>query len=146
MSEGYTESIQKALDIALFNFCGVNSIAVQVENGKMRLGNVEVAKSTSTPYLAGYFIPAPNEDADLYFTDKRSGIYQIDINYASHFGTSDTNQMEDKLNAYFAPGNSLTRGDVCVQITNFSATRVTVENGWAIKPVTITWQTHTERL
>jgi len=139
MSEGYTESIQKALDIAFKAFGTANSIVVALEN-------INAPTDTATPYLAGYFIPAPNEDADLYFTDKRSGIYQIDINYASHLGTASINRMEDKLNAYFAPGNTLTRGNVCVQITNFSAARVTVENGWAIKPITITWQTHTERL
>lgn len=139
MAEGYTEAIQKALDIALKQFGTANGIKIALEN-------IGAPTDTSVPYLAGYLLPAPTEDADLYFTDRRSGIYQIDISYASGAGSAVINRMTDLLNAAFKPGKELTRTPVCVEITNFSAERVTVSNGWAVKPITITWITHTERL
>lgn len=139
MSEGYTESIQKALDAALIAFGTANSIKVCLEN-------IGAPTSTDTPYLAGYFLPSQTEDADLYFSDRRQGIYQIDINYASHLGTAPINKMADKLNLAFRPSTELGRSGICVEITNFSAERVNIENGWATKPCSITWITYTERL
>lgn len=139
MSEGCTEAIQKALDVALKSFGVTNSITVALEN-------INAPTDTSIPYLAGFMIPSNVESADLYFTDRRSGIYQIDINYASTLGSAPINRMVDKLNAVFKPSTSLTRDPVCVEITKFSHERITVANGWATKPVTIEWVTHTERL
>jgi hypothetical protein len=139
MTQGYTEAIQSAFESALTAFGVANSIKVGLEN-------ISISTNTATPYLAGFMIPADIESADLYFTDRRSGIYQIDINYASTLGSAPINRMVDKLNAAFKPSTSLTRDPVCVEITKFSHERITAANGWATKPVTIEWVTHTERL
>ena len=133
------ENIQKALDIALVAFGQANSIKIALEN-------INAPTDTATPFLAGFMLPAPVEDADLYFTNRHSGIYQIDINCASHLGSAPLNKMADLLNQTFKPSAIFTRGGLCVEITNFSPERLLVENGWARKPVTITWHTYTERL
>ena len=139
MSEGFTEAIQKALDTALVAFGAANGIKVCLEN-------VGVPTDTSVPYLAGFLLPAGVDSADLYFTDRRTGIYQIDINYASATNSAKMNQMADKLNLAFKPSTELSRTPICLEITRFSHERITVANGWATKPVTIEWVTHTERL
>lgn len=139
MAEGITESIQKSLDAALKTFGIANSIIVALEN-------INAPTNTATPYLAGFLLPVPVEDADLYFTDRRSGIYQIDVNYASHLGSAPINKMTDLLNAAFKPSSTFTRSGVCVEVTNFSPERLIVENGWATRPISITWHTYTERL
>ena len=139
MSEGFTEAIQKALDAALVAFGAANGIKVCLEN-------VGAPTDTSVPYLSGFLLPAGVDSADLYFTDRRTGIYQIDINYASATNSAKLNQMTDKLNLAFRPSTELSRTPICLEITRFSHERITVQNGWATKPVTIEWVTHTERL
>lgn len=139
MSEGYTESIQKALDAALVSFGAANNIAVSLEN-------IPYTPNVSTPYLSGYFLPADVSDADLYFTDSRSGIYQIDVNYGSGAGTAAINRMVDLLNSAFKPSKELLRSGVYVEILKFNPERVTIANGWAIKPISINWIAHTARL
>ena len=139
MSEGFSEAIQKALDAALVAFGTANGIKVYLEN-------VGAPTDTSVPYLAGFLLPAGVDSADLYFTDRRTGIYQIDINYASATNSAKLNQMTDKLNLAFKPSTELSRTPICLEITRFSHERITVQNGWATKPVTIEWVTHTERL
>lgn len=146
MSEGYTEATQKALDVALKTFATANSMAYQLENGPLLLNGSPIEMSTSQPYLAGYLLPSPVDAADLYFTDRRAGIYQIDVNYASGVGTGPINRMTDLLNSAFKPGAVLTRTPICLEITKFSPERQTVQNGWATKPVTIEWVAYTERL
>ena len=135
-----TERIQKALDSALRSFAIANSINYELEN----IGSGQ--QSTDTPYLAGYFLPVSVEDADLYFTDRRTGIYQIDICYGSGGGTATINRMTDLLNAHFKPGSVFVSGGFCVEITNFSPERVNISNGWAIKPCSITFVCYTKRL
>lgn len=146
MSSGYTEAIQIALDVAMRNFAEANSLAYQLENNALMKGTTKVEMSTSQPYLAGHLMSAAVDSADLYFTDRRAGIYQIDVNYASGVGTGSINRMTDLLNAAFKPGTVLTRTPICLEITKFSPERPTVQNGWATKPVTIEWITYTERL
>ena len=146
MAEGYTEAIQKAFDVALKSFADANSMAVQFENGQLMLNGSPVTMSTSQPYLAGYCLPAGVDSADLYFTDQRVGIYQIDINYASTTGSASLNRMTDKLNAAFKAGECLSRSPVSVEITRFSHERVNIANGWATKSITLEWITHTARL
>lgn len=139
MSEGISEAIQNALDAALVAFGTANGIKVCLEN-------FSATTNTAIPYLAGFLLPAGVDSADLYFTDRRTGIYQIDINYASAIGSSAINKMLDKLNIAFKPSTELSRTPICLEITRFSHERITVQNGWATKPVTIEWVTHTERL
>ena len=139
MPEGYTEALQKAFDVALMQFGVANSITVALEN-------INAPTNTATPYLAGFLLPAPVEDADLYFTDRRSGIYQVDVHYASHLGSAPINKMIDLLNAAFKPSTTIQRIPICAEITNFSSDRVIIENGWATKPVSIRFESYTERL
>ena len=139
MAEGYIEAIQKAFDIALHGFGTDEAVAVALEN-------IGAPTDTSKPYLAGYLIPAQVEQADLSFTESRAGIYQIDINNASHVGSAPSNQLADKLNAAFRPGATLTRSGVCVTITGVSPGPLIVNNGWATRPLSINWITHTKRL
>lgn len=139
MAEGYIEAIQKALDAKLKSFGTTESIIVALEN-------IDAPTNTATPYLAGYCLPAAVDQADLYFTEQRSGIYQVDINYASHLGSAPLNKMADKLNASFKPGSNLTRDPVCLTITGVSPGPLQVKNGWATRPLTINWVTHTDRL
>lgn len=139
MAEGYIEAIQKALDAKLVAFGTAEPIRVALEN-------IDAPTSTATPYLAGYCLPAEVTQADLYFTEERTGVYQIDINYASHLGSAPLNKMADKLNLAFKPGSFLTRGPVCVTITGVSYGPLLVENGWATRPLTVNWVTHTNRL
>lgn len=146
MSEGYTEAIQKALDVALKTFATANSMAYQLENGPLLLNGVAVEMSTSQPYLAGYLLPSPVAQADLYCQDRRGGIYQIDVNYATGVGPGPINRMVDLLNSSFKPGTVLTRPPICLEIINFSLENLGGGNGWATKPVTIEWITYTERL
>lgn len=146
MSSGFTEAIQIALDTAMRNFAEANSLAYQLENNALMKGTTKVEMSTSQPYLSGYLLPSPVDAADLYFTDRRAGIYQIDVNYASGVGTGPINRMADLLNVAFKPGTVLTRTPICLEITRFSPERPTVQNGWANKPVTIEWVAYTERL
>ena len=139
MSEGFSEAIQKALDSALVAFGAANGIKVCLEN-------VGAPTDTGVPYLAGFLLPSGVDIADLYFTDRRTGIYQIDINYASATNSAKLNQMTDKLNLAFRPSTELSRTPICLEITRFSHERIAVQNGWATRPVTIEWVTHTERL
>lgn len=139
MAEGRTEAIQKAFDSALISFGAANSISVSLEN-------INTPTSASTPFLNGFMLPAPTESADLYFTDMLQGIYQIDISYASEIGSAAINRMIDKLNASFKADSTLTRGDICVTITSFSYGPLLIENGWAKRPISINWITHTARL
>ncbi len=133
------ENIQKALDTALINFGATNNIKVALEN-------IGTTTNISEPYLYGFLRPAETNSADLGFTDRRSGFYQININYESGGGTLPNNKMADLLNAAFAPGETLTRGDVCVKITRFSSEHITITSGWATTPVTVYWNTYTERV
>ena len=139
MSEGYREAIDKAFNIALIQFGLDNAIDVQIEN-------IDKPTSTDTPFLAGFMIPSATDDADLYFTDRRSGVYQIDVYFDSHTGTGEMNRMIDALNAVFKPSATLERNPICLEITRFYDSRVFVEDGWAKKSVTIEWYTYTTRL
>lgn len=139
MSEGYIEAIQKAFDAKLVAFGTANNIIIALEN-------INAPTSTDKPYLAGYLLPTEVDSADLYFTDRRDGVYQVDVNYGQSTGSSKANAMTDKLNAAFAPGSDLSRNPVCVSILRVAPGPLIVENGWAKRPLSIYWVTHTERL
>src|SRR6188474_982485 len=111
MAEGAIEAIQKAFDIRLQQFGTANAIQIALEN-------INAPTNTAIPYLAGYCLPAAVDQADLYFSERRSGIYQIDINYAQSVGSGPSNRMADLLNVAFKPDSSLTRGSVCITITS----------------------------
>ena len=139
MAEGFIEAIQKAFDIKLQQFGAANAIQIALEN-------INAPTNTAIPYLAGYCLPAAVDLADLYFSERRSGIYQIDINYAQSVGSGPSNRMADLLNKAFAPGINLVRDPVCIEISSVVPGPLIVNGGWAKRPLTVNWSTYTRRL
>lgn len=136
---GYFEDLTKAFDIPLMTFGEANSIAVALEN-------IDAPTSTDKPYLASYMLLADTEQADLFWTERRSGIYQVDINYSSVIGSAAINKMADKLNAAFKAGVSLSRNDICAEVQSVSLGPLIVQNGWAKRPLSINFIAFTKRL
>lgn len=136
---GYFEDLTKTFDIALKDFGSTNGVAVALEN-------IDAPTSVSTPYLAGYMLLADTEQADLFFTEQRAGIYQVDINYGQALGSAPINKMADKLNAVFKAGVSFTRNDICAEVQSVSLGPLIVENGWAKRPLSINFIAFTARI
>ena len=136
---GYFEDLTKAFDIALVNFGGTNSIAVALEN-------IDAPTSTATPYLSSFMLLADTEQADLFWTEQRAGIYQIDINVASTKGSAPINKMADLLNTAFKAGNTFQRNAICAEVQSVSLGPLIVENGWAKRPLTINFIAFTARI
>ena len=135
----YFEDLTKAFDIALVNFGSTNSIAVALEN-------IDAPTSTATPYLSSFMLLADTEQADLFWTEQRAGIYQIDIYSASARGSAPINKMADLLNAEFKPGKTFSRNDICAEVQSVSLGPLIVENGWAKRPLTINFIAFTARI
>lgn len=136
---GYFEDLTKAFDIPLMAFGATNGVSVALEN-------IDAPTSVNTPYLASYMLLADTEQADLFWTEQRSGIYQVDINYSSVIGSSSINKMADKLNAAFKAGVSLSRNDICAEVQSVSLGPLIVQNGWAKRPLSINFIAFTKRL
>lgn len=136
---GYFEDLTKAFDIPLVAFGSTNSIAVALEN-------IDAPTSVNTPYLAGFMLLADTEQADLFWTEQRAGVYQIDINYASAKGSAPINKMADLLNAAFKAGNNFQRNAICAEVQSVSLGPLIVQNGWAKRPLSINFIAFTERL
>lgn len=113
---------------------------------KTCLNNINCPTDTSEPYLSSFMLRAPTEEADLSVNEFRQGIYQIDINYASHLGSTPVDEMGDKLNAIFKTGACFEFGDICLQVISFDLGQLVPGNGWATAPVSINWQTYTPRI
>lgn len=136
---GYFEDLTKAFDIPLVAFGVDNNIAVALEN-------IDAPTNTSTPYLASYMLLADTEQADLFFTEQRAGIYQVDINVASTKGSAPINKMADLLNTAFKAGKSFQRNAICAEVQSVSLGPLIVENGWAKRPLTINFIAFTARI
>lgn len=136
---GYFEDLTKAFDIPLVAFGVDNGIAVALEN-------IDAPTNTSTPYLASYMLLADTEQADLFFTEQRAGIYQVDINVASTKGSAPINKMADLLNTAFKAGKSFQRNAICAEVQSVSLGPLIVENGWAKRPLTINFIAFTARI
>lgn len=136
---GYFEDLTKAFDIALVNFGSTNSIAVALEN-------IDAQTSTDAPYLSSFMLLADTEQADLFWTEQRAGIYQIDINVASAKGSAPINKMADLLNTAFKAGNTFQRNAICAEVQSVSLGPLIVENGWAKRPLTINFIAFTARI
>lgn len=136
---GYFEDLTKVFDIALVSFGSTNSIAVALEN-------IDAPTSVNTPYLASYMLLADTEQADLFFTEQRAGIYQVDINYASTKGSAPINKMADLLNVAFKAGSNFVRNDICAEVQSVSLGPLIVENGWAKRPLSINFIAFTARI
>lgn len=136
---GYFEDLTKAFDISLVNFGSTNNIAVALEN-------IDAPASTATPYLSSFMLLADTEQADLFWTEQRTGIYQIDINVASARGSAPINKMADLLNTAFKAGNTFQRNAICAEVQSVSLGPLIVENGWAKRPLTINFIAFTARI
>ena len=135
----YFEDLTKAFDSALVNFGSTNSIAVALEN-------IDAPTSTATPYLSSFMLLADTAQADLFWTEQRSGIYQIDINVSSAKGSAPINKMADLLNTAFKAGNTFQRNAICAEVQSVSLGPLIVENGWAKRPLTINFIAFTARI
>jgi hypothetical protein len=135
----YFEDMTKVFDIALQAFGSANSLVVSLEN-------IDAPTSTLTPYLAGFMLPVPTEQADLGFTEQRAGVYQIDINYASAKGSAPINKTADLLNATFKAGASFQRNGICAEVQSVSLGPLIVQNGWAKRPLSISFIAFTARI
>lgn len=136
---GYFEDLTKAFDVALMNFGSTNSIAVALEN-------IDAPASTATPYLSSFMLLADTAQADLFWTEQRAGIYQIDINVSSAKGSAPINKMADLLNTAFKAGNTFQRNAICAEVQSVSLGPLIVENGWAKRPLTINFIAFTARI
>nr|DAH52751.1 MAG TPA: tail completion protein [Caudoviricetes sp.] len=135
----YFEDLTKAFDIALMSFGAANNIPVALEN-------IDAPTNTATPYLASYMLLADTEQADLFWTEQRAGIYQIDINVASVKGSAPVNKMADLLMAAFKPSNTFQRNDICAEVQSVSLGPLIVQNGWAKRPLSINFVAFTARI
>lgn len=136
---GYFEDLTKAFDIALMSFGTANGIAVALEN-------IDAPTSTDTPYLAGYMLLADTQQADLFWTEQRAGVYQVDINVASVKGSAPINKMADLLNTAFKAGSAVSRNAICAEVQSVSLGPLIVQNGWASRPLSINFIAFTARL
>ena len=135
----YFHDLSTVFDNALQAFGSTNNIAVALEN-------IDAPTSTATPYLASYMLLADTEQADLFWTEQRAGIYQIDINVASAKGSAPINKMADLLNTAFKAGNTFQRNAICAEVQSVSLGPLIVENGWAKRPLTINFIAFTARI
>ncbi len=135
----YFEDMTKVFDIALQAFGSANSLVVSLEN-------IDAPTSTVTPYLAGFMLPVPTEQADLGFTEQRAGVYQVDINYASAKGSAPINKTADLLNATFKAVASFQRNGICAEVQSVSLGPLIVQNGWAKRPLSISFIAFTARI
>jgi len=136
---GYFEDLTKAFDNPLIDFGGANSIAVALEN-------IDAPTSVNTPYLASFMLLSDTEQADLFWTEQRAGVYQIDINYASTKGSAPINKMADLINVAFKAGNTFQRNAICAEVQSVSLGTLQVENGWATRSLSINFIAFTARL
>lgn len=133
------EDLQKVFDVALYQFGQTNSIKVALEN-------IDCPTGTSTPYLASYILLSQVEQADLAITEYRQGVYQVDINYASHLGSSPLSKMADLINQYFYTGLVLKRNAICAQIESVDLGPLIVNSGWATRSLSINFNCYTQRI
>jgi hypothetical protein len=136
---GYFEDLTKVFDIALKSFGTTNSIAVALEN-------IDAPTSTAVPYLASYMLLSDTQQADLFFTEERAGVYQINIYAASARGSAPVNKMADLLNATFKAGATFQRKGICAEVQSVDLGPLMVENGWAMRPLSVNFIAFTARI
>lgn len=133
------EDLQKIFDVEIYNFGQANNIHVALENDVYD-------PQVNRPYLYGFLLLSPVEQADIGFTEFRQGIYQVDINYASHLGSAPLNKMADLINQSIYTGMHLTRNDICAGIESVDLSPLIVDGGWAKKSLSINFNTYTARI
>ena len=130
---------QKSFDSALKVFGAANSIKVALEN-------IDAPTSTDIPYLASYLLDLDLTEADLSVNERADTIYQIDVRYASHLGSSDINAMTDLLRAKFKLGSCHSWDGDCFCVDSISVSPLPVNDGWARKSISLTVSAYTPRL
>ena len=135
----YFEDLPIVFNNALKTFCDAKGLACAPENN-------DAPTDTAVPYLASYVLLAPTEQADLGFTERRDGIFQIDINYTSARGQNEITKTADQLNATFKAGATFRRNGICAEVQSVSLGPLIVQNGWAKRPLSINFIAFTERL
>lgn len=133
------EDIQKAFNSRMETFSVDNFIPFCAEN-------IDCPTSTDTPYLAGFLLLAPVFQGDLGVNEFRQGVFQVDINYASHTGSAESNKMADLLNSVFFTGGFITRNEICAQIESVDLGPLIVQDGWAKRPLSINFNVYTQRI
>lgn len=136
---GYFEDLTKVFDVELMALGTDNGLPVALEN-------INAPASTDTPYLASYMLLSETEQADLGWTERRPGIYQIDVYAGQMTGSAKINKMADMINAHFKTGSHFRRNEICATVTGVSLGPLLVENGWARRPLSINFVAYTERL
>ena len=132
-------TLQGIFDDALYQFGQSNTIKVCREN-------IDAPTSTDTPYLSGFLLLSPTEQADIGTTEFRQGIYQVDINYASHLGSAPLNEMADLVNQEIYAGKHLEWNGVCSTIESVDLSPLIVSDGWAKKSLSINFNAYTNRI
>lgn len=133
------EDLQKVFDVELYSFEQANSILTCFEG-------VGCPTDTSQPYLSGFLLLSPTEQADIGITEFRQGIYQVDINYASHLGSAPLNKMADLLNLSIYAGRHLKRNNICAGVESVDLSPLIVDGGWAKKSLSINFNAYTARI
>lgn len=136
---GYFEDLTKAFDNPLIAFGSANNIAVALEN-------IDAPTSVNTPYLASFMLLSDTEQADLFWTERRAGVYQIDINHASTKGSAPINKMADLINVAFKAGSTLQQNAICAEVLSVDLSQLRVKNGWATRSLSINFIAFTARL
>lgn len=130
---------QKAFDSVLKTFGTANSIVVALEN-------IGAPTNTKTPYLASYLLDLDLTEADLSVNERAETIYQIDVRFASHIGSSKINAMTDLLRATFKLGSCHSWDGDCFCIDAVSISPLPVDDGWARKSISLNVSAYTSRL
>ena len=139
MNMGFVTDMKKVMNGNLKAFGTANGIEVA-------LNNINAPTDTSIPYLSGFMLPAPVDQADLGVNELREAIYQIDINYASHLGDTPIDEMYDLLNETFKVGAEFPFGTICVSVDAVSPGPTPIANGWATMSMSIDIHDYTARL
>ena len=101
-----------------------------------------------TAYIALFNLRAPTVQSDLGLNgcDLQSGVFQLDVNYKQGGGTDVILEKADEVNATFFNGQAFAGTNENVNITNVTATPVSIARGWATVSMTINYHVFTQRV
>jgi|LGVF01.2.fsa_nt_gb hypothetical protein len=131
-----TTQAQKAFDLPLAQLGVDESIKVCREN-------IDCPTDESVPFLAGFLLASDQSSADLSVNELVDGLYQVDVNYSSHLGSSPINKMIDKVGNLFKIGSDHFFDGECFGVESLSVSPLLVDGGWGKKSLTITFSAYT---
>lgn len=99
-------------------------------------------------YIAIFNLRAPTVQAELGWPgcDQHNGVFQLDVNYKQGGGTDVILEKADDVNAVFFNGQTFAGTNENVNITNVTATPVSIARGWATVSMTINYYVRTSRI